>query len=118
MGPRGRLTDIEPLALPAQLSADKEADLAMKLDPGLFHWFAAAMLAAASSFAHAQSCDAPMPAPGAPTPVNGQQKWRLIADQCDVLAEPATTQRAAQLDLYKGGSVTVGMPGAGPAPAP
>ena len=115
MGPRGLVADIEPAAPAVQLRA-KEATLAMNLDPDLTRCIAAAVLAAASSFVQAQSCNAPLPAPGAPAPDNGE-KFKLIAGQCDVLAAPRETHRAAQLDLYGTGGVTIGMP-AEPAPSP
>jgi len=87
----------------------------MKLDPDLSTWIAAALLAAASSFAQAQSCTAPLPTPAASAPASGE-KFKLIAGQCDVLATPAQVRRAAQLDLYAAASVEIAMPGAaGPA---
>jgi len=69
------------------------------------------LLATAASLAQAQPCTGPLrPAPAASAPAVGE-KFRLIAQQCSVLDEPLTVQRAAQLELYRpGGSVSVSMP--------
>jgi soluble lytic murein transglycosylase-like protein len=68
-----------------------------------------AFLAAASSVVLAQPCAGPLPSSAAAsTPANGQ-KFKLIAEQCPVLAEPARVHRAAQLDLYDH-SVSISMP--------
>jgi len=114
MGACDLLTDIEPAADSAQQrSHAKEADLPMKLEPDHSHprgLILAALLAALPFFAQAQNCNAPLPKPGAPAPANGE-KFSMIADQCDVLAAPFQTRRAAQLDLYdRRGGVAVAMP--------
>src|SRR5256885_5308216 len=90
-----------------------EADLPMKLEPDDCHprrWILAALLAAMPLLAQAQNCNAPLPKPGASAPANGE-KFSMIADQCDVLAAPSQTHRAAQLYLYgRGAAVAVAMP--------
>ena len=76
-----------------------------------------ALLAAQIGLAGAQTCDAPLPDPGATLPTSSE-KFRLVARQCDVLAEPLQLQRAAQLDLYdRGASITIRMSGDAPPPA-
>ena len=71
---------------------------------------ACALWTAASSVTLAQTCRGPLPsvikADEEPTGV----KFKLIAQQCDVLDQPATVRRAAQLDLY-GSSAGVPIPG-------
>jgi soluble lytic murein transglycosylase-like protein len=76
------------------------------------------MLIAAWPSAFAQTCTAPLSKPGA-VPANGE-KFALIAEQCQVLGDPIKVQRAAQLDLYARGSVTITMSTSEPelAPAP
>ncbi len=65
---------------------------------------------AASSAAQAQPCDARLPSPTAKPAPAGPEKFRLIAQHCRVLDEPALVHRAAQLDLYDGSrSVAVPM---------
>jgi soluble lytic murein transglycosylase-like protein len=72
---------------------------------------AAAAVLAATPVLQAQPCVAPLPATlaaSAGTPSG--EKFKLIAQQCDVLAEPPQVHRAAQLGLYeRGASVTIAM---------
>jgi soluble lytic murein transglycosylase-like protein len=73
-----------------------------------------AALLAASAQVPAQPCMAPLPAAMAAASA-GSEKFRLIAQQCDVLAGPAQVHRAAQLGLYERGAqvaVTLPAPGA------
>lgn len=79
---------------------------------------AAAALLAASPLVPAQPCMAPLPAALAASPATaGGEKFKLIAQQCDVLAEPAQVHRAAQLALYeRGAQVAVTLPAPGTAP--
>jgi soluble lytic murein transglycosylase-like protein len=79
------------------------------------------LLGAAALAAQAQPCHGPLPKPGtALMAAPGAEKFRLIAQQCTVLSEPARQQRATQLDLYQGSaSVGIAMPEpAASAPAP
>jgi soluble lytic murein transglycosylase-like protein len=70
-----------------------------------------AMLATACLTVQAQPCSGPLAAPSAAAATPSTEKFRLIAQQCTVLSEPAKVQRAAQLDLYQGSaSVGVSMP--------
>jgi len=77
-----------------------------------------AAVAVAAPIAQAQPCSGPLPTPGAAVP--GGDKFRLIAQQCSVLSEPATVQRAAQLELYqRPGTASVSIGGdAGAPPTP
>lgn len=78
-----------------------------------------ALLATLCLLAQAQPCSGPLPAPAAAVAVPSPEKFRLIAQQCTVLAEPAKVQRAAQLDLYQGSaSVGVSMPANAAQPSP
>ncbi|WP_280156095.1 lytic transglycosylase domain-containing protein [Piscinibacter sp. XHJ-5] len=78
---------------------------------------AAAALLAASPLLPAQPCMAPLSAAlAASAAAASAEKFKLIAQQCDVLAEPAQVHRAAQLGLYeRGAPVAVAMPSS-PAP--
>jgi soluble lytic murein transglycosylase-like protein len=88
-------------------------------EPHRFHsvrpgWIVAALLAAALPWAAAQTCNAPLPSPGASAPDNGE-KFRLIAGQCTGIGAPAQPRRAAQLDLYGAGAVSFALPAEAPA---
>jgi soluble lytic murein transglycosylase-like protein len=72
---------------------------------------------AAASLALAQPCRGPLPSAAPASAVAAGEKFRLIAQQCGVLAEPAQVHRAAQLELYeRGASVTIAMSAAASAP--
>jgi soluble lytic murein transglycosylase-like protein len=83
-----------------------------------------ALLAAASSVVQAQPCNPPggaqADALANPSAPGSGEKFKLIAQQCDVLAEPAKVQRAAQLDLYalQASTVTLSLPADSALPAP
>ncbi len=71
---------------------------------------AALQLASLSSVAQAQVCTAPLSDSTESTAAAASDKFRLIAQQCQALAEPVKVRRAAQLDLYDGSaSVAVTM---------
>jgi soluble lytic murein transglycosylase-like protein len=70
------------------------------------------VLLAAPSAVRAQPCDRGLPSTGAKPAPAGPEKFKFIAQYCNVLDEPATVHRAAQLDLYEGSrSVAVPMSG-------
>ncbi|HEY1391832.1 MAG TPA: lytic transglycosylase domain-containing protein [Methylibium sp.] len=94
-----------------QLRSDHRKDRGRAMLP------CAVLLAAQMGLAGAQTCGGPLPDPGATLPASSE-KFRLVARQCDVLAEPLQLQRAAQLDLYdRGASVTIRMSRDAPPPA-
>lgn len=68
----------------------------------------AAIAAAGQARAQAQPCGGKLPPPDAVSEV-GSDKFRLTLRQCPALVEPPRPHRAAQLDLYDRGSVTITM---------
>jgi soluble lytic murein transglycosylase-like protein len=78
---------------------------------------AAVLVCAAMVATAAEPCRGPLPDPNAPR-TDSIEKFQLVQQQCDVLAEPAQVQRAAQLGLYeRGASATIRMSGAAEPPA-
>jgi soluble lytic murein transglycosylase-like protein len=79
---------------------------------------ASVLLALAPLAAFAQSCNGPVRLPRDEGRADPSEKFRLIAQQCDILAEPVTVRHAAQLDLYDGrGPVAIQMTSSEAVPA-
>lgn len=71
----------------------------------------AAGLAAAALAAQAQPCDGSAPPTAKVQAPQNSEKFRLIAERCQVTTGPALVHRAAQLDLYDSRpSMTIQMP--------
>jgi len=69
----------------------------------------AALLLTIASIAAAQPCRGSLPDPKTALAEDGD-KFRLIAKQCSVLAEPATIHRSKHLEVYdRGASITIRM---------
>jgi soluble lytic murein transglycosylase-like protein len=67
----------------------------------------AALLAAAPQARAQQPCGGKLPDAKTAEKVQNAEKFRLIAQQCNVLHGEATLHRAAQLDLYNRGAASV-----------
>jgi hypothetical protein len=79
-----------------------------------------AVLQTVSAVAQAQACVATLPKPGVVPPL-GSAKFSLIGQQCPAMAGPEVVHRAAALDMYERGSVSIRMSEPvieEPAPAP